>query len=135
MDTAKLNDQIFTLLHEVEEGIRKGAEAYALLHTIEGMAKSAKKEVQDFAISELDGESDPPAYHGLRPTVQSRAVWSYDSPERDRLKENLKSFEKQMQKSYQHLRKHGQPLVDQDGVEIPPAEQKHTTYIKCEVAK
>lgn len=132
----KIIEEIETLAQTAEQGGMRPSQAYTQLYAIESALKEAKQQVSDLAFEELDqyARGDEPVHYGLRPTLSSKTTWKYDhDPGWLRYKQILKQREDKMKTAY-NMRNEG-GFIDENGEEIPPADQKLSRFIKVEREK
>jgi hypothetical protein len=137
MNINKIVDELIALSDRAIQGDIKASKAFSLIYQLEKACKDVKSEITESVLNELDSYSknDLPVYDGFRIVPMSRSSWSYNDSVLDTLTTQVKSRQKAMQQAFAHAQKHGEPLITPDGEIIPPAEQKHTTYIKMETVK
>ena len=138
----KIIKEIEQIAIDSENGNIKPFQALIHLYTIEksiqSAVKDAKQVITDKTIEELSmyTKGDEPSYMGLRPTVVTTTRFKCDhDDEYSRLKDLVKLRESAMKKSYARTANNKDPLRDESGEIIPPAEPTSSTYIKMEIVK
>ena len=138
----KIIKEIEQIAIDSENGNIKPFQALIHLYTIEksiqSAVKDAKQAITNKTIEELSmyTKGDEPLYMGFRPTVVTTTRFKCDhDDEYSRLKDLVKLRESAMKKSYARTAKNKDPLRDESGEIIPPAEPTSSTYIKMEMVK
>lgn len=115
---------IRVIQERAEDGLESEVTAYFQLYSIEKMAITAKKNIMNIAINELDN-SDGSYQIGNNFVSQKngRAIWNFSkNPKYVKLKEKLKNLEKEMKSTAGLLESQQNPyIIQDDGTIINPA--------------